>query len=93
LIEGVIYRMSQAGAITAMMGEHQGRPIVRRIGWKALEIERAATGRRSPPDRSTKEFACQRDPIFPMIRRRDPARIPDGARPEGFRASLDGAAS
>jgi hypothetical protein len=37
LIEGVIYRMSQAGAITAVMGEYKGRPIVRRIGWKALE--------------------------------------------------------
>jgi hypothetical protein len=39
LIEGVIYRMSQAGAITAVMGEYKGKPIVRRIGWKELETE------------------------------------------------------
>jgi hypothetical protein len=39
LIEGVIYRMSQAGEITAVMGEYKGRPIVRRIGWKVLETE------------------------------------------------------
>jgi hypothetical protein len=37
LVEGVIYRMAQAGEIVAVMGEYNEKPIVRRIGWKALE--------------------------------------------------------
>jgi hypothetical protein len=39
LIEGVIYRMAQAGEITAVMGEYKGRPMVGRIGWRELEKE------------------------------------------------------
>jgi hypothetical protein len=34
---GGIYRMAQASEIVAVMGEYNGKPIVRRIGWRELE--------------------------------------------------------
>lgn len=37
LIEGIVYRMSQAGEIVAVLAEFNGKPIVRRIVWKTRE--------------------------------------------------------